>query len=165
MMNSGIRTQFYQVSVRFKDSNGDGFGDLRGLEEKLPYLHQLGINCIWLMPVYPSPLKDDGYDISDYYNVASTYGNLDDLKSLVRSAHELDIRIIMDLVLNHTSDEHSWFQAARIAISFGSTTSGATLTRNTRLRIIHRHRVIQLTWDEKAEYYWHDSMQASRSEL
>ena len=107
---------FYQVSVRaFKDSNGDGFGDLRGLQQKLDYLSLLGIDCIWLMPIYPSPLRDDGYDISDYCNVAALYGNLDDLKSLVGSAHALGIRIIMDLVLNHTSDEHPWFQAARRA--------------------------------------------------
>ncbi len=105
---------FYQVSVRaYKDSNGDGFGDLRGLEEKLQYIHDLGIDCIWLMPIYPSPLRDDGYDIADYYNVADMYGNLEDLKSLVKTAHSLDIRIIMDLVLNHTSDEHPWFKASR----------------------------------------------------
>jgi maltose alpha-D-glucosyltransferase/alpha-amylase len=105
---------FYQVSVRaFKDSNGDGFGDLRGLEEKLQYIHDLGIDCIWLMPIYPSPLRDDGYDIADFYNVAGMYGKIEDLKSLVKSAHALDLRIIMDLVLNHTSDEHPWFQASR----------------------------------------------------
>lgn len=105
---------FYQVYVRgFKDSNGDGYGDLRGLEEKLQYIHDLGIDCIWLMPIYPSPLRDDGYDIADYYSVAGMYGNIDDLKSLVQSAHKLDIRIVMDLVLNHTSDEHPWFQASR----------------------------------------------------
>ncbi len=105
---------FYQVYVRgYKDSNGDGFGDLRGLEEKLPYIRDLGIDCIWLMPIYPSPLRDDGYDIADYYNVAEMYGNLEDLRSLVQAAHALDIRIIMDLVLNHTSDEHPWFKASR----------------------------------------------------
>jgi len=105
---------FYQVSVRaFKDSNGDGYGDLRGLEEKLTYIRDLGIDCIWLMPIYPSPLKDDGYDIADFYNVAEMYGNLDDLKSLITTAHSLNIRLIMDLVLNHTSDEHPWFQASR----------------------------------------------------
>jgi maltose alpha-D-glucosyltransferase / alpha-amylase len=105
---------FYQVSVRaYKDNNGDGFGDLRGLEEKLQYIHDLGIDCIWLMPIYPSPLRDDGYDIADYYNVAAMYGNMEDLKSLVKSAHALDIRIVMDLVMNHTSDEHPWFKASR----------------------------------------------------
>jgi len=105
---------FYQVSVRaFKDSNGDGYGDLRGLEEKLTYIRDLGIDCIWLMPIYPSPLKDDGYDIADFYNVAEMYGNLDNLKSLIKTAHSLNIRIIMDLVLNHTSDEHPWFKASR----------------------------------------------------
>jgi len=105
---------FYQISVRaYKDSNGDGHGDLRGVTQKLDYLQTLGVDCIWIMPIYPSPLKDDGYDIADYYAVDKTYGVLDDLKELIQSAHERDIRIVMDLVLNHTSDEHPWFQASR----------------------------------------------------
>ena len=105
---------FYQISVRaFKDSNGDGNGDLRGLTEKLDYLQTLGVDCIWIMPIYPSPLKDDGYDIADYYSVDKAFGSLDDLKELIQSAHARDIRIVMDLVLNHTSDEHPWFQASR----------------------------------------------------
>ena len=105
---------FYELSVRaFKDSNGDGHGDLKGLTQKLDYLQQLGVDCVWLMPIYPSPLKDDGYDIADFYNIAETFGTLDDLKTLIAEAHQRDIRIIMDLVLNHTSDEHPWFQAAR----------------------------------------------------
>ncbi len=105
---------FYEISVRaFKDSNGDGHGDLRGLTEKLDYIQTLGVDCIWIMPIYPSPLKDDGYDIADYYSVDKSFGSLDDLKGLIRAAHERDIRIVMDLVLNHTSDEHPWFQASR----------------------------------------------------
>ena len=105
---------FYEVSVSaFKDSNGDGRGDLRGLSEKLDYLQNLGVDCVWLMPIYPSPLKDDGYDISDYYNVAKAFGHLDDLKFLLNNAHARGIRVIMDLVINHTSDEHPWFQSAR----------------------------------------------------
>ena len=105
---------FYQISVRaFKDSNGDGYGDIHGLTEKLEYIHELGIDCIWLMPIYPSPLRDDGYDIADYYNIAEMYGTLDDLKSLIEAAHKLDIRIITDLVLNHTSEDHPWFKASR----------------------------------------------------
>ena len=101
---------FYELSVRaFKDSNGDGHGDLKGLTQKLDYLQQLGVDCVWLMPIYPSPLKDDGYDIADFYNIAETFGTLDDLKTLIAEAHQRDIRIIMDLVLNHTSDEHPWF--------------------------------------------------------
>jgi maltose alpha-D-glucosyltransferase / alpha-amylase len=105
---------FYEISVRsFKDSNKDGRGDLHGVAEKLDYLQTLGIDCIWLMPIYPSPLNDDGYDIADYYNVDGSYGTLDDLQELIAAAHKRDIRIVMDLVLNHTSDEHPWFQASR----------------------------------------------------
>jgi len=105
---------FYQISVRaFKDSNGDGHGDLHGLMEKLDYLHDLGIDCIWLMPIYPSPLKDGGYDIEDYYSIDPTYGTLDDFKSLMQAAHARGMRVIMDLVLNHTSDNHHWFRASR----------------------------------------------------
>jgi len=105
---------FYQIAVRsFKDSNGDGYGDLRGITEKLDYLQTLGVDCLWLMPIYPSPLRDDGYDISDYYSIDPIYGNIDDFKKLIDAAHARDIRIIMDLVLNHTSDQHPWFQASR----------------------------------------------------
>src|SRR5258706_16178255 len=92
---------FYQVYVRaFYDSNNDGHGDIRGLTQKLDYLQDLGVDCLWLMPVYPSPLKDDGYDIADYTDIAETFGTLDDLKALIEAAHARDIRIIMDLVLN-----------------------------------------------------------------
>ena len=152
---------FYQVSVRaFKDSNGDGFGDLRGLQQKLDYLSLLGIDCIWLMPIYPSPLRDDGYDISDYCNVAALYGNLDDLKSLVGSAHALGIRIIMDLVLNHTSDEHAWFKASRS--DRNSPYRDYYIWSDTDQKY-RDARIIFLdtedsnwTWDEKAgQYFWH----------
>ena len=105
---------FYQIYVRaFRDSNGDGHGDLKGLTQKLDYLQELGVDCIWLMPLYPSPLKDDGYDIADYYNIAETFGTIEDFKELVVTAHGRNIRVIMDLVLNHTSDQHPWFQSAR----------------------------------------------------
>ena len=105
---------FYEISVRaFKDGSGDGHGDLIGLTGKLDYLQTLGVDCIWIMPIYPSPLKDDGYDIADYYNVAEAFGSLEDLKALIESAHARGIRLIMDLVMNHTSDEHPWFQASR----------------------------------------------------
>jgi maltose alpha-D-glucosyltransferase/alpha-amylase len=105
---------FYQVYVRaFFDSDGDGHGDLRGLTQKLDYLKDLGVDCLWLMPIYPSPLKDDGYDIADYYGILPTYGGLSDLKALLREAKRRGIRVILDLVLNHTSDQIPWFQAAR----------------------------------------------------
>ena len=105
---------FYEANVRaFCDSNGDGHGDFRGLLQKLDYLQELGIDCLWLLPIYPSPLRDDGYDIADYFNILDTYGSLDDFKELVDAVHLRGMRIITDLVLNHTSDQHPWFQAAR----------------------------------------------------
>ena len=104
----------YQVHVRtFYDSNGDGIGDFRGLDEKLDYLSDLGINTIWLMPFFPSPLRDDGYDIADYYSVHSSYGTLEDFKKFLVSAHERQIKVIIEMVLNHTSDQHPWFQESR----------------------------------------------------
>jgi len=104
----------YQVHVRtFRDSNGDGIGDFRGLAEKLDYLQELGINALWLMPFFPSPLRDDGYDIADYRSVHPNYGTLDDFKTFLTAAHERGIRVIMEMVLNHTSDQHPWFQESR----------------------------------------------------
>jgi maltose alpha-D-glucosyltransferase/alpha-amylase len=105
---------FYQVYVRaFFDSNADGHGDLRGLTLKLDYLQDLGIDCLWIMPVYPSPLLDDGYDIADFYDIHPDYGTLRDFKDFIEAAHQRGMRVITDLVLNHTSDKHPWFQAAR----------------------------------------------------
>ena len=105
---------FYQINVRaFKDSNADGWGDLQGIVSQIDYLKTLGVDCIWLMPIYPSPLKDDGYDIADFKSIHPNYGTLDDLKDLIAAAHDAGIKIIMELVLNHTSDQHPWFQAAR----------------------------------------------------
>jgi len=105
---------FYELYPRaFADGNSDGIGDFQGLAAKLDYLQELGITCIWLLPTYPSPLRDDGYDISDYYGIRSDLGTLDDFKQFVALAHEKGLRVIVDLVLNHTSDQHPWFQAAR----------------------------------------------------
>ena len=102
---------FYEVYVRsFKDSNGDGIGDLAGLTSKLDYLKDLGIDAIWLMPIYPTAFKDSGYDISDYRNVNPDYGDLAAFDTLLAAAHQRGMRVIMDLVLNHTSDQHAWFQ-------------------------------------------------------
>jgi maltose alpha-D-glucosyltransferase/alpha-amylase len=104
----------YELHVRaFHDGNGDGIGDFLGLTQKLDYLEDLGITAIWLLPFYPSPLKDDGYDISDYINVHSSYGTLKDFKGFLREAHRRGIRVITELVLNHTSDQHPWFQRSR----------------------------------------------------
>ncbi len=105
---------FYQVYVRgFQDSTGDGIGDLRGLTQRLDYLADLGVTCLWLMPLYESPLKDDGYDIADFLKIDPRIGNVDDFQDLCNAAHERGMRIIADLVLNHTSDRHAWFQEAR----------------------------------------------------
>jgi len=104
----------YEANVRaLYDSNGDGHGDLPGLTQKLDYFQSLGVDCLWLQPIYPSPLLDDGYDIADYYNVHPDYGTLDDFKRFISAAHQRGLRVIADLVLNHTSDQHPWFQAAR----------------------------------------------------
>jgi maltose alpha-D-glucosyltransferase/alpha-amylase len=104
----------YQLHVRtFCDSNGDGIGDFPGLMQKLDYLQELGVNAIWLLPFFPSPLRDDGYDISDYTAVHPSYGTLENFKAFLAAAHDRGMRIIIELVLNHTSDQHSWFQESR----------------------------------------------------
>ena len=104
----------YELHVKaFRDSNGDGIGDFQGLTEKLDYIEDLGITALWLLPFYPSPLKDDGYDISDYFNVHPDYGTLKDFKEFLREAHGHGIRVITELVLNHTSDQHPWFKRSR----------------------------------------------------
>lgn len=104
----------YELHIKaFYDSNNDGIGDFKGLIGKLDYLKNLGITAIWLLPFYPSPLKDDGYDIADYYNIHPAYGSLSDFRDLLKQAHNLNIKVITELVLNHTSDQHSWFKKAR----------------------------------------------------
>ncbi len=104
----------YELHVRsFFDSNGDGSGDFKGLTQKLDYLADLGVTAIWLLPFYPSPGKDDGYDIADYITVKDEYGTLRDVKALIRAAHDRGLRVITELVCNHTSDQHPWFQRAR----------------------------------------------------
>ena len=106
----------YQVHVKsFRDSNRDGFGDFNGLIEKLDYVESLGANCIWLLPFYPSPLRDDGYDISAYEEINPAYGTLDDFKRFLDAAHERGLKVVTELVINHTSDQHPWFQRARAA--------------------------------------------------
>jgi maltose alpha-D-glucosyltransferase/alpha-amylase len=105
---------FYQLHVKsFADSNGDGIGDFPGLTSRLDHLAALGVDCLWLQPIYPSPFKDDGYDISDYTNVHPSYGTLKDFEEFLAQAHARGLRVIIELVLNHTSDQHAWFQEAR----------------------------------------------------
>jgi maltose alpha-D-glucosyltransferase/alpha-amylase len=106
----------YELHVRaFSDSNGDGIGDFPGLIEKLDYLRDLGVTCLWLLPFFPSPLKDDGYDISDYVNVHPSYGTIGDFKDCLAAAHDRGLQVMIELVMNHTSDQHPWFQRARYA--------------------------------------------------
>jgi maltose alpha-D-glucosyltransferase/alpha-amylase len=115
----------YELHVKtFHDSDGDGVGDFRGLIEKLDYLQELGATAIWLLPFYPSPLRDDGYDIADYFDVNPTYGTLADFKAFLAAAHDRGLRVITELVINHTSDQNPWFQASRRAVAERHPTSG-----------------------------------------
>ena len=104
----------YQIYPRsYQDSNGDGIGDLKGIIERLPYVAELGVDAVWLSPFFTSPMKDFGYDVSDYCDVDPMFGTLDDFKQLVARAHELGLRVIIDQVLSHTSDQHAWFKESR----------------------------------------------------
>ncbi|MEK7862444.1 MAG: alpha-amylase family protein, partial [Chloroflexota bacterium] len=105
---------FYEVHVKaFADGNGDGVGDFVGLTSRLDYLKELGVDCLWILPMYASPLRDDGYDIADFYAIHPAYGTVEDFQTFLGEAHARDIRVIADLVMNHTSDQHAWFQASR----------------------------------------------------
>src|SRR5580704_11638297 len=152
----------YQLHVKaFFDANDDGIGDLPGLTRKLDYLQDLGITAIWLLPFYPSPLRDDGYDISDYGNVHPSYGTLRDFREFVRECHRRNLRVITELVVNHTSDQHPWFQRARRAKA-GSAYRDYYVWSDTDQRYKDT-RIIFLdteksnwTWDDMAgAYYWH----------
>ena len=106
----------YELHIKaFRDGNGDGIGDFDGLLEKLDYLKDLGVTAIWVLPFYPSPLKDDGYDIADYYSINPAYGDIDQFKKLLDEAHRRGLKVITELVINHTSDQHPWFQRARLS--------------------------------------------------
>ena len=106
----------YEIYIKgFYDKNDDGIGDFGGLIAKLDYLESLGINAVWLLPFYPSPMKDDGYDISDYFGINPSYGTLKEFRLFLKEAHKRNIRVITELVINHTSDQHPWFQRARQA--------------------------------------------------
>ncbi|MEY9213625.1 maltose alpha-D-glucosyltransferase/alpha-amylase [Thermobifida halotolerans] len=152
---------FYEVLVRgFYDSNGDGTGDLRGLIEKLDYLQWLGIDCLWLLPIYESPLRDGGYDISDYMKILPEFGQIADFIELVEKAHERGIRVITDLVMNHTSDQHPWFRASREDPDgpYGDFYVWSDTTeRYADARIIFVDtEQSNWTYDEvRGQYYWH----------
>src|SRR5690242_18797237 len=125
----------YELHVKtFCDSDGDGMGDFRGLIEKLDYLQELGVTAIWLLPFYPSPLRDDGYDIADYFDVNPNFGTLEDFRAFLDAAHQRNLRVITELVINHTSDQNPWFQKSRRAVAAaGVGDSGrASITANAR---------------------------------
>jgi maltose alpha-D-glucosyltransferase/alpha-amylase len=152
----------YGLPVKsFCDSNGDGIGDFPGLYGKLDYLQSLGATCLWLLPFFPSPLRDDGYDIADYVNVHPSYGTLDDFKRFLHAAHQRGLQVVIELVLNHTSDQHPWFQRARSAAA-GSPerdyyvwSDSDQRYREARIIFVDVERS-NWTWDPVAHsYYWH----------
>jgi maltose alpha-D-glucosyltransferase/alpha-amylase len=151
----------YEVHVRaFYDSNGDGIGDFPGILQKLDYLQDLGINTIWLLPFYPSPLRDDGYDIADYTDIHASYGKLEDLKLFLAEAHRRRMRVITELVINHTSDQHPWFQEARQSRDnprrdWYVWSDTDDLYRNVRI-IFTDTELSNWAWDPiSKQYYWH----------
>jgi maltose alpha-D-glucosyltransferase / alpha-amylase len=152
----------YQLNVKsFFDSNDDGIGDFAGLTSKLGYIRDLGVNTIWLMPFYPSPLKDDGYDISEYTNIHPQYGTLEDFRVMLVEAHRLGLKVVTELVINHTSDQHPWFQAARKAPAgsperdFYVWSDTDQKYQGTRI-IFFETETSNWTWDPVAKaYYWH----------
>ena len=152
----------YEVPVRaFADSNGDGIGDFQGLTEKLDYLQELGVSALWVLPFFPSPLRDDGYDISDYKSVNPIYGTIEDFKDFLTAAHQRDIRVIIELIVNHTSDQHPWFQRARMAPAGSSErdfyvwSDSTDKYEGTRI-IFQDFETSNWTWDPVAKaYYWH----------
>jgi maltose alpha-D-glucosyltransferase / alpha-amylase len=152
----------YEVHVRaFADSDGDGIGDFRGLTQRLDYLEDLGVTAIWLLPFYPSPLRDDGYDIAAYRDVHPDYGTMRDFRTFLRAAHSRGLKVITELVLNHTSDAHEWFQRARRAAPRSRARNfyvwSDTPDRYSGARIIFSDfESSNWTWDPVAgAYYWH----------
>src|SRR5919197_730851 len=170
----------YEMHVKtFCDSDGDGMGDFRGLIEKLDYLQELGVTAIWLLPFYPSPLRDDGYDIADYFDVNPNFGTLDDFRAFLDAAHQRNLRVITEPVINHTSDQNPWFQKSRRAVAVaGAGDSGQTTNASISIgdlaykdfyvwsdtpekykeaRIIFKDfETSNWSWDHVAKaYYWH----------
>jgi len=151
----------YQLHVRtFCDSNGDGIGDFVGLTQRLDYLQELGTNTIWLLPFYPSPLRDDGYDIADYTTVHPSYGTLDDFKAFLIAAHNRGLRVLIEMVMNHTSDQHPWFQEARSSRNNPKRdwyvwSDADTKYQGVRIIFIDTE-LSNWTWDPLSKsYYWH----------
>jgi len=151
---------FYEVAIHsFSDSSGDGIGDLRGLAERLDYLRWLGISAIWILPIFPSPMRDGGYDVSDFANVRSDFGDLEDFRMLIEHAHRCGIRVIADFILNHSSDQHPWFQEARQPGSerrdWYVWTDDPSTYSEARVIFVDTHSS-NWAWDDVAgQYYWH----------
>jgi maltose alpha-D-glucosyltransferase/alpha-amylase len=152
----------YELPVKaFADGNGDGIGDFQGLYTKLDYLQDLGVTCLWLLPFFPSPLRDDGYDIADYVSVHPSYGTLDDFKRVLGAAHDRGLQVVVEMVLNHTSDQHPWFDRARRAPAgsperdFYVWSDTDQKYRDARIIFLDTERS-NWTWDPVAQaYYWH----------
>src|SRR5688500_1458733 len=152
----------YELHIKaFKDSSGDGIGDFKGLMEKLDYLHDLGVTAVWLLPFYPSPLKDDGYDIADYYSINPSFGDIEEFKQLLQEANARGMKVITELGINHTSDQHPWFQRARRAPenspyrNFYVWTDNPNQYKDVRI-IFQDFEASNWTWDPIAkQYYWH----------
>ena len=152
----------YETHVKaFFDTNNDGIGDFQGLTQKLDYVQDLGVTCLWLLPFFPSPLRDDGYDISDYNNIHPSYGTMDDFKAFLNAAHERNLQVLIELVINHTSDQHPWFQRARKAPP-GSVERDYYVWSDTDQKYGDARIIFTDTeksnwaWDPEAKaYYWH----------
>jgi len=152
----------YELHIKaFKDSNGDGVGDFGGLLQQLDYIQELGVTAIWVLPFYPSPLRDDGYDIADYYSINPTYGTLEDFQQFLAEAHKRNLKVITELVINHTSDQHPWFQRARRAPKgsperdFYVWSDDPSKYKDVRI-IFQDFEASNWTWDNVAQqYYWH----------
>lgn len=157
-----INAVFYEVAVNaFYDASGDGIGDLQGLIGKLDYIQDLGVTCLWLLPLFESPRKDDGYDVSDYRAIHAPYGTLDDFRALLAAAHKRELRVVIDMPINHTSDEHPWFQASRRAPAgspqrrYYHWSQTASEYRDAGV-LFADHVSSNWTWDEQAQaFYWH----------
>ena len=152
---------FYELHVKaFQDANGDGVGDFRGLVERLDYIQHLGVTCLWLLPFYPSPLRDDGYDIADFYSIHPAYGTVEDFQTFLDEAHARNLRVIADLVMNHTSDQHPWFQASRSGpaspyADYYVWSDADTRYRNARIIFIDTEKS-NWTFDPvRKAYFWH----------
>ncbi|MEN7548848.1 maltose alpha-D-glucosyltransferase [Rapidithrix thailandica] len=152
----------YELHIKaFMDGDNDGIGDFEGLLSKLDYLEDLGVTCIWLLPFYPSPSKDDGYDISDYYNINPAYGDIKTFKRFLREAHKRNLKVLTELVINHTSDQHEWFQRARrakpgsIYRDYYVWSDSQSKYKDTRI-IFTDYEASNWTWDHEAQaYFWH----------